>query len=485
MAGSSCKDGDAREAGYRSVRIITLGCAKNEVDSEKMRETLRAAGFDVLSDSPREPQGASIAPIDPDCPPDAVVINTCSFITDATQESIDTILNVAGIRDESSWRTGHTSRGFALVVCGCMPSRYGEELKAELPEVDAFLNVSEESRIADVVSELVGSPTSSPMDEAVETSQPWAYVKISDGCSRFCAYCTIPRIRGPYASRTAREILSEIDSLASRGVKEVVLIGQDTGIWGTDFCDDPASFEPLERPSLARLMDRIATDHPKMWIRVMYLQPQGVDDELLDVISSHSNICDYLDIPLQHCDPNVLREMNRSGSTEEYLALIERVREKLGECTVRTTFISGFPGETDEQAAELERFVDEAEFDFAGVFEYSREDGTEAGARDDQVPEDVAAMRAQRVRDIAEEHGFLSAAAKVGREYKVLVCGFEDEWDEPDDDGKCRVWGRTMLQAPDVDSVVSLRVSPEAIGGIVRVRITGTSGYDLEGELLA
>ncbi len=471
-----------------TVRIVTLGCAKNEADSARMRELLEEAGFDVLPDPPRGPQGANIAPIDADDLPNAFVVNTCSFIAEATQESIDAILDIAGIRDFSE-------RNCRIVVCGCMPSRYGEELTVELPEVDAFVDVSSESEIAEVLSDLLGlaggvesaALNTAATSDAAELAQPWAYVKISDGCSRFCAYCTIPRIRGPYASRPASEILSEIDSLDAEGVREVILIGQDTGIWGADLRDRPQAYAPLAAPTLPDLLDRIASDHPDMWVRVMYLQPQGIDDRLLSTMASRPNICPYLDVPLQHCDPDVLHEMNRSGSPGEYLEMISRIREALGECTVRTTFISGFPGETEKQAETLERFLDEADMDFVGVFEYSREDGTPAAARKDQVPHEVVARRAQALRDIADEHGFSRAMSHADKCYDVLVCGVDADEDPFEDASRgpmTWVWGRTMLQAPDVDSTVVFAAPPGSVGDVVKVRITGAVGYDLEGELV-
>ncbi|MGI6217168.1 MAG: 30S ribosomal protein S12 methylthiotransferase RimO [Coriobacteriales bacterium] len=517
------------------VRFITMGCAKNEVDTDNMCAALEASGFSVE----KAPAVGDFDPFESD--PDVVVVNTCSFITEATQESVDAVLAVVAGREDLAEASDGNYEGPAIVVTGCMPSRYGKDLAEQIPEVDAFVNVKDETGIVEVVCDVVsrrrgslaeeaegsagyranaepaglagpegtqgdasvrdgaGAPghsdadTFGGMDAGIKSrtgdQQPFAYVKISDGCNRMCSFCTIPFIRGRYESRPPQEIISEVGYLVSRGVREIVLIGQDTGVWGDDLSSSE-SF-PLPSPTLANLMGYLAEKFPTTWFRVMYLQPERVSDELLITMRDHENICNYLDVPLQHCSAEVIANMNRKGSGPEYLKMLEHARETVPGITLRTTMISGFPGETDEQAAELVEFLDEADFDFAGVFVYSREDGTVAGNRTDQVPEEVALERAQEARDMAEACGERRAFERVGKVYDVLVCGFDEDADvesdlgddQQDGEPNANAWGRAMFQAPDVDSVITFSAPRSSLGEIVPVKITGAIGYDLEGEI--
>lgn len=462
------------------VRIITMGCAKNEVDSDKMRAELEAAGFTVL--------GAS----DDGSAADVTIVNTCSFIEEATQESIDMILDLVEQREARGSRIqdARELRAEKIVVTGCMPSRYGGELADEIPEVAAFVPVTGEGAIVEVVRAVLGNePPSCDPDEAPPVDglrgrtlqEPYAYVKISDGCDRFCSFCTIPFIRGRYASRPAGEIVAEVDGLVALGAREVILIGQDTGIWGDDL-EEGCQEGLLRENSLACLLSFLAQRHPETWFRVMYLQPRRTDDRLLDAIAAHDNVCSYLDIPLQHCSERVLADMNREGSGREFLELLARIRERIPGVALRTTVIAGFPGETDEEAGELADFIERAEFDYAGVFEYSQEDGTVAGEREDQVDQREKVARAQAVRDAAEAVGFARAQAHVGEVCDVLVCGVDDDTPADGEQLPC-LWGRAMFQAPDVDGIVTLRGPAGLVGSIVPVRVTGAAGYDLEGEV--
>ena len=570
------------------VRIITMGCAKNEVDSDHMRARLESAGFSVESSSMRNLEadasawvgagggagaagdaddaagsnaasgggtcsggGADACDCAAPCVPDITIVNTCSFITGATQESIDAVFAVIDERSGAAER-GMRMRdgGSKIVVAGCMPSRYGDELEQEIPEVDAFVGVDGEESIVQVVRELLGAEgcegdardgsdardardardgcgkDAGHSDVAARTArEPFAYVKISDGCDRFCSFCTIPFIRGRYKSRTARQIVDEVGFLVGNGVREIVLIGQDTGVWGDDLCG-PDQAEPLGSSTLPALLDYLAQSFEGTWFRVMYLQPERIDDALLHVIVNNPNVCSYLDIPLQHASAKVIGEMHRAGSGREYLELIDHVRKTVPGVALRTTMIAGFPGETDDEAAELEDFMRDAAFDFAGVFEYSREDGTVAGERPDQIDSRVATERANSVREAIEECSVAKACARVGNVYDVLVCGVvgtDDEFEsnlDPKDaaDGEAglasdacavgeaganvanvasveageagvarpavRAWGRTMFQAPEVDSVVYFDAPQEAIGMFVKVRVVGAVGLDLEGEIV-
>jgi ribosomal protein S12 methylthiotransferase len=462
------------------VCFVTVGCAKNEVDTNRMRALVRAS---------------ELAETDDPAAADIVVVNTCSFITEATEESLEVIFDVLALDGFAEGRR-------RLIVAGCMPARYGDELASELGEAAGFLAPGDEDHVVEACYEALGRsaagkegqaplPPAAPQAALRVVEAPWAYVKVSDGCSRRCSFCTIPAIRGPYRSRPYAEVVAEVDALVEGGVREIVLIGQDTGIWGCDLngLDDgrQRQDDPETPRRLATLLDALARRHPSIWLRVMYLQPQGVTDELLAVMAAHPSICPYLDLPLQHVSARVLREMNRSGDADAYLRLVGRIRAALPQATLRTTLIAGFPGETRADAVELERFVDQANYDYIGVFAYSQEDITPAGQRADQVPPRTRRARRQRLRDRADAVGFARAAGLVGSTLDVLVCGEDEEG----------VYGRTQGQAPDVDGVVHLanvalwslaQQSPAAfalvrIGDVVRARITDTSCYDLYGEL--
>lgn len=428
-----------------SVAFVTLGCAKNEVDTAHMRTRLLQAGFRMEDD--------------PACA-DAVVVNTCSFIQSATEESLEAIFDVAGLPNVAA--------GAALIVAGCMPARYGDDLAGELTEARAFVPCSREDDIAAVVADALGlDELPAPLADAtaVAAAQPAsvsAYVKISDGCDRFCTYCTIPFIRGRYRSFPLDDVRADVAAQVAAGVREIVLIAQDTGRWGADF-DEPSS--------LAALVSTLAEEFPATWFRVMYIQPEGLTDELLDAVAAHDNVCDYFDIPLQHVDADILRAMNRTGSREEFLALVERVLAHVPGATLRTTLIAGFPGETDEQFEDLCAFVEEGLFDYVGVFPYSREEGTRAASLPDQVDEDEKNDRAQRLRDIADAVCCPRIAARIGRTMDVLVEGVEE-------DGQ--LFGRAMCQAPEVDGVTYLDGGEP--GEIRPVTIADTLLYEMEGE---
>ncbi len=467
----------------RSVAFVTMGCAKNEVDSEQMRKQALAAGYSVAEN----PEFAS-----------AIVVNTCSFIQVATEESIEAIFDVAGLPNVEA---GHA----ALIVAGCMPARYGDDLEAELSEASAFVPCSKEDDIVAVLdaalaalpaeafatdstareSEAVegaagadsdadtadalpvygeADSKDAPPDGAMISQRTFAYVKISDGCDRFCSYCTIPFIRGRYRSFPLDDIRRDVEEHVAAGAREIVLIAQDTGRWGRDF---------PEKSSLTQLVSALAEEFPDTWFRVMYLQPEGITDELLEAVASHDNVCSYFDIPLQHVDASILRAMNRHGSRDEFATLVAHVREKVPEACLRTTLIAGFPGETEEQFEDLCDFVEEGLFDYVGVFAYSREEGTRAFDLPGQVDEDVKAERAQRLRDTADAACAPNIAARIGQTVHVLVEGVEE-------DGQ--IVGRAMCQAPEVDGATYL--DRGTVGSIVSARIVDTLMYEMEGEVL-
>lgn len=427
------------------VRFVTLGCPKNEVDSASMRSAV-AGSLHELTD-------------DPDSA-DAVVLNTCAFIQEAVEEAIEHTLELA------EWRADRPGR--RLVVAGCLPSRYAGELETELPEVDAFVPVAEEGTLVAVLDRLAaGVPAADgarPRPVGASETRPYAYLKVSDGCSRRCAYCTIPDIRGPYRSRPPADILADARRLAADGARELVLVGQDVSAYGRDLGNGA---------SLPALLRSLGEVDGARWVRVMYVQPDGLTEELLDAMAGTPSVVPYLDVPLQHAAPEVLRRMGRRGSAEEFLALVDRVRGALPGAALRTTLIAGFPGETPAESRLLEEFVTEAAFDYVGVFAYSPEEGTPAASLPGQLRPAERRRRAQRLRDLADVIGVERAADRVGSVLDILVEG-------TDEDGQ--LVGRFYGQAPEIDGVVSLDGTLPA-GSFVSARIVDSLGYDLGGEV--
>ena len=425
-----------------SVCFITLGCAKNEVDTAEMSKRAAHAGFS-LTDDP------ALA--------DAVVINTCSFIQAATEESIECILDISGLDNFVSGQS-------KLIVAGCMPARYGADLETELTEAHAFVPCSREDDIAEVLRAALGSPTHQPFSAMPYAVSPAAYVKISDGCDRFCSFCAIPYIRGRYHSFTYEQVRTAVAERVESGVREVTLIAQDTGRWGEDFGQPDTT---------ACLLDRLADEFSDTWFRLMYIEPQGVTDQLLDVIAARPNVCKYLDVPLQHASARILQAMNRRGDMQSNLELVRRIRSRVPDITLRTTLIAGFPGETEQDFGELLAFLEEAEFDYVGVFPYSAEEGTRAATLPDQIDDEIKIARAQELRDLADSISEARIAQRVGQEMDVLVLGHEE-------DGQ--LYGRAMCQAPEVDGVVYLEEGE--VGQLVRVKISDTLVYEMEGEVV-
>lgn len=421
-----------------NVSFLTLGCAKNESDSARMQEDLIRAGYSIvdIADSA-----------------DVIVVNTCSFIQSAIEESLDAVFEIAGYDSAASGDT-------KLVVCGCMPSRFGDDLEEELTEADKFVTCREEDNIVEIIDDLLGVSSVRNSVEVDFDYAPSEYVKISDGCNRFCSFCTIPFIRGRYHSFSYDEIASDVKAKVESGTKEIVLIAQDSGIWGLDL---------KPRENLASLLKRLSEAYPDTWFRVMYLQPAGMTDELLDVMATHDNICNYFDIPLQHCDSEILKSMNRSGSRAEYEQMVARIRQRIPGIALRTTLIVGYPGETEEQFDDLCDFVSETEFDYVGIFAYSPEDGTPAAELPNQVDEDTKQARLQELRDIADAVSSHVVSRRIGTSMDVLVLGCEE-------DGQ--LYGRAQCQAPDVDGVTYLENG--TVGEVHTVSISDTLLYEME-----
>lgn len=432
--------------------IVTLGCAKNEVDSDRMRALLLAAGFEETADT-----GDA----------DVAIVNTCSFLASATEESVEATLELAEERAAGV-------RACPIVMCGCVPSRYGDALADELPEVAAFVRAEDEDGIVDVVRGVLGIRGDERGEKpallrTIEGTS--AFAKISEGCDRFCTFCAIPYIRGRYHSRPADEVVSEVRSLMEGGVREVVLIGQDTGVWGCDLG---------EGETLAALLRRVAEAVRPYggWVRVLYLQPEGMTDELIATIRDVPEVLPYIDIPIQHCSARVLKAMGRSGSPEELHALFARLRSEIPGMVLRTTGMAGFPGETDDEADELYGFIAEEAFDYCSVFAYSQEDGTAAARMDDQVDEDVKLERTQRLIDLTEQLGFAATAAHVGERVRVIVDGVEQT-----EDG-VELIGHAWFQAPDSDGAVHIPYGEATVGDIMTVDLVDSFCYELVGELV-
>lgn len=434
-------DPERGRCGSPRVALVTLGCAKNEVDSAEMVKRIVAAGYELCED----PAQADVA-----------IVNTCSFIQAATEESLNVIFELSGL-------PGFADGTRKIIVAGCMPARYGDALEDELNEASAFVPCSKEDDIVAILHAVAGKPVDDciPSTEAIGPIDPAAYVKISDGCDRFCSFCAIPYIRGGYRSFALDDIRSKVNELTAAGAREITLIAQDTGRWGEDF-------EPAD--TTAHLISVLAEEHPDTWFRLMYIEPVGVTDELLDAIASHANICDYLDMPLQHASKRILRAMNRTGSFEENLALVNRIRQRVPGITLRTTMMVGFPGETEDEFEELLTFLEEAEFDYVGAFAFSPEEGTRAFDLDGQIDDETKAERLQEVRDLADAISYARVAARVGSRKDVLVLGYED-------DGQ--LYGRAACQAPDVDGVTYLEHGE--VGSIIAVDIQDTLLYEMEG----
>lgn len=424
------------------VAIVTVGCPKNTADSDLLSSHAAAAGLDIVDD-----------PLEAD----AIVVNTCGFIAAACEESLDTILELAELKSEGKCRL--------LMVCGCMVERYPGQLEEDLPEVDVFFGLAEPcaADIARCLTAEAGAAAGTPRAVVSRTfpATSYAYVKISDGCDRSCTFCTIPAIRGRYRSRQAKEIETEVAVLVKQGVREIILVGQETSKWGSDLGGNE---------SLPWLLARLAC-RESTWFRVMYLQPDGVTDDLIETIATLDNVCSYFDIPFQHAQQSILRRMGRGGGMADFLDLIGRVRERIRDVALRTSLIVGFPGETDTDFAAMCAFVREARIDYAGVFAYSPEQGTKAAELAGAVDADTVAERLRMLSDLAFEIGSQRVAERVGSGLDVVVDARQVEQEY-------RSEGRSQFQAPEIDGVCLLRheLTP---GRIVSVRVKETDGYDM------
>ncbi len=433
--------------GYKpnKVNIVTLGCSKNLVDSEQIFTQLRGNKFDVTHESEKDDAGI-------------VIINTCGFIDNAKQESIDTILRYAEAKEE-----GLVEK---VYVTGCLSHRYKDELSAEIPAVDAWFGTNELPRLlktlkANYKHELVG-------ERLITTPSHYAYLKISEGCDRPCSFCAIPLMRGNHVSQPIDLLVEQAKNLVAKGTKELILIAQDLTYYGLDI---------YKKRNLAELLDRLADVEGADWIRLQYAYPSGFPMEVLDVIKNRSNICNYLDMPLQHGSNEMLKRMRRGITREKTEQLIETIREKLPDLALRTTMIVGHPGETEAEFEELVKFVEWAKFDRLGVFPYSHEEQTHAHTMADDVDPEVKEERAADLMAVQQDISAAKNDAKVGTTYKVLFDRKEGGY----------FIGRTEHDSPEVDNEVLVEANSEnyiRLGDFAQVKITSSEAFDLYGELV-
>lgn len=436
--------------GYK-VGMISLGCPKNQVDGEALLAKLAAAGYQIVNEIENS---------------DVMIVNTCGFIEDAKREAIDTILEVAQYKE-----AGVIS---ALVVTGCLAERYQDEILKEMPEVDAVIGIGANADIVKVCDKaLCGIQTSNypnkcylPIDDERVLSTPshWAYLKIAEGCDNRCSYCAIPGIRGKFRSRKIESVVDEAKSLVNRGVKEIILVAQDTTKYGQDLYGEY---------SLDKLLKELVKIDGLEWIRLFYCYPQRITDSLIDVIANEDKVCKYIDIPLQHSDTTVLKNMNRVGDGNDYRALLDKMRKVIPDLALRTTFMVGFPGETDEQFENLCDFVKDMKFDKMGCFTFSPEEDTPAFDMDNQIDEDVKKRRQEVLMNAQYSITEASNKNRVGNVYKVIIDSFAD--------GKYT--GRSYMDSPEIDSGIIFTSNKKLnIGDFVNVKITDFDGYDLIGE---
>jgi ribosomal protein S12 methylthiotransferase len=447
---------------FMKLLCISLGCDKNLVDSERMLGRLTREGWEITDDEAEA---------------DAVLVNTCAFIDSAKEESIGAILDAAKLKENGKCR--------ALIVSGCMAERYKREVLDEIPEVDAVVGTASGRTVSSVIRRVFDGETHiadfEPLAETPEamaeeesgdrvltTLGGYSFLKIAEGCDKRCTYCIIPYLRGPYRSVPMPRLLAEAKKLAERDVRELILVAQETTLYGTDLCGRKLL------PELLRLLSGVDGIR---WIRLQYCYPEELTDSIIDAVAETPHVCHYLDLPIQHASDRILRKMGRRTTLAEITERIRRIRERIPDVCLRTSLISGFPGETEEDHQILLDFVRETRFDRLGVFTYSREEGTPAAEMADQVPAEVAERRRGEIMALQQEIAFAKAREKVGRIYDVLIEGRLTDTDD------IVYTGRTYMDAPDVDSQIFVRTNREILSGtFIRARVTGSNAYDLLGE---
>ena len=438
------------------ILFISLGCDKNLVDTEVMLGLLASRGYEMTDDETQA---------------DIIVINTCCFIHDAKEESIQNILEMAEYKK--------SGRAKALIVTGCLAQRYRQEILDEIPEVDEVLGTTAYDKILDAVDAalagkqevMLSDIDALPLPDTkrlVTTGGHFAYLKIAEGCDKHCTYCIIPKIRGNFRSVPMERLVKEAEGLADQGVKELILVAQETTLYGKDLYGEK---------SLHVLLRELAKISGIRWIRILYCYPEEITDELIQVMKEEPKVCHYLDLPIQHANDEILKRMGRRTSKQELVDIIGKLRREIPDICLRTTLITGFPGETKEQHEELMDFVDEMEFDRLGVFTYSPEEDTPAAVMPDQIDEEVKEARQAELMELQQDIAFDNAQDMVGREVLVMI-----EGKVADENAYV---GRTYRDAPNVDGLIFINTDEELLSGdFARVNVTGAVDYDLIGELL-
>lgn len=438
------------------ILFISLGCDKNLVDTEVMLGMLASRGYEMTNDEQEA---------------DIIVINTCCFIHDAKEESIQNILEMAEYKKSGSAK--------ALIVTGCMAERYRQEILDEIPEVDEVLGTTAYDRILDAVDAALAGQhevmtadlDALPLPETkrlVTTGGHFAYLKIAEGCDKHCTYCIIPKIRGNFRSVPMERLLKEAQDLAEQGVKELILVAQETTLYGKDLYGEK---------SLPKLLRELCKISGIRWIRILYCYPEEITDELIQVMKEESKICHYLDLPIQHANDTILKRMGRRTSKQELIDIVQKLRKEIPDICLRTTLITGFPGETQEQHEEVMEFIDTLEFDRLGAFTYSPEEDTPAATFEDQIDEEVKEDRQADIMELQQEIAFDKAEDMIGREVLVMI-----EGKVADENAYV---GRTYRDAPNVDGLIFINTDVELISGdFAKVKVTGALDYDLIGELI-
>lgn len=439
-----------------NVLFISLGCDKNLVDTEVMLGLLASKGYQMTDDETQA---------------DVIVINTCCFIHDAKEESIQSILEMAEYKKEGKLK--------ALIVTGCLAQRYKNEIVEEIPEVDAVLGTTSYDKIVEAIDEALKGHVMVEMTDIdalpevetkrlVTTGGHFAYLKIAEGCDKHCTYCIIPKIRGNFRSVPMEKLLKEAEELADQGVKELILVAQETTLYGKDI---------YGKKSLHKLLKELCKIPGIQWIRILYCYPEEIYDELIQVIKEEKKICHYLDLPIQHASDEILKRMGRRTSKKQLTEIIAKLRREIPDIALRTTLITGFPGETKEQHEELLDFVDEMEFDRLGVFTYSPEEDTPAAEMDNQIEEEVKEDRQAEIMELQQDIAFDLAEDMIGREVLVMI-----EGKVADENAYV---GRTYKDAPNVDGLIFVNTDEELMSGdFVKVKVTGALEYDLIGEIV-
>ena len=437
------------------IAMIGLGCPKNQVDGEIILSSLQKGGFEITG----EIEGA-----------DVVIVNTCGFIDDAKKEAIDTILYVAEMKEQGLVK--------GLVVTGCLAQRYKDEISMEIPEVDAVVGIGANGDIAEICKDVIKGKKVNAFpskyclslegDRILTTPSHYAYLKIAEGCSNCCTYCAIPSIRGKFRSREMENIIAEAKSLAENGIKELVVVAQDTTRYGIDLYGEY---------KLAALLRELCRIDGIEWIRILYCYPECFTDELIEVMASEDKICNYIDLPLQHADGDVLKRMNRTGDEESLTELIGKIRAKIPDVVIRTTFITGFPGETEDNFETLSRFINNVRFDRLGCFAYSPEEGTFAAKMDNQIDDEVKNHRSEIIMQQQYEIFASKQESKIGTVMTAIVDGFDED--------NMLYMGRTYMDAPEIDSNVIISTEDELQQGqFVQIKIIGVDDCDLVGEVI-